>query len=84
MDTIPIPVKCVTCGMVLADKYKYFVEEVRRRKLETNNSINDEELKLNKVIYLTKTYNTKTHEGEVLDKIGLNKMCCRRHMITKV
>ena len=28
-----IPVKCVTCGKVLADKYRYYLEEVRKRKL---------------------------------------------------
>ena len=28
-----IPVKCFSCGMVLADKYRYYVEEVRKRKM---------------------------------------------------
>ena len=28
-----IPVKCVSCGKVLADKYRYYLEEVRKRKL---------------------------------------------------
>ena len=27
-----IPVKCFTCGMVLADKYRYYQEEVRKIK----------------------------------------------------
>ena len=26
----------------------------------------------------------KTPEGEVLDKLGFNKMCCRRHLLTHV
>ena len=26
----------------------------------------------------------KTPEGEVLDKLHLTKMCCRRHMLTHV
>ena len=26
----------------------------------------------------------KTPEGEVLDFLGLNKYCCRRHMLTHV
>jgi DNA-directed RNA polymerase I, II, and III subunit RPABC5 len=26
----------------------------------------------------------KTVEGEVLDSLGLNKYCCRRHMLTHV
>ena len=26
----------------------------------------------------------KTAEGKILDKMGLNKICCRRHMLTHV
>ncbi len=32
-----IPVKCFTCGMVLADKYRYFCEEVRKKKIGKTN-----------------------------------------------
>jgi DNA-directed RNA polymerase subunit N len=77
-----IPIKCFTCGMVLADKYRYYQAEVRKRKLakkvgENTNSID-------KVIYLTKEYHEKTVEGEVLDDLNLRKMCCRRHFLTHV
>ena len=72
-----IPIKCFTCGMVLADKYRYYQEEVRKIKL--SHSMNVE-----KVIYLTMDFKKKTPEGEVLDKLGLNKSCCRRHMLTHV
>ena len=27
-----IPVKCFTCGKVLADKYRYYLDEVRKLK----------------------------------------------------
>jgi DNA-directed RNA polymerase subunit N len=72
-----IPIKCFTCGMVIADKYRYYTEEVRKRKLIKG-------LEVDKVIYLTKEYAEKTPEGEVLDELGLKKMCCRRHMLTHV
>jgi DNA-directed RNA polymerase I, II, and III subunit RPABC5 len=39
---------------------------------------------LEKVIYLTKEFHDKSPEGEVMDDLGLNKMCCRRHMLTHV
>ena len=29
-----IPIKCFTCGTVIADKYRYYLEDVRKRKLE--------------------------------------------------
>lgn len=72
-----IPIKCFSCGMVLADKYRYYNEEVRKRKLSKN-------MDVDKVIYLTNEFTEKTPEGEVMDELGLNKMCCRRHMLTHV
>jgi DNA-directed RNA polymerase subunit N (RpoN/RPB10) len=74
-----IPIKCFTCGNVLANKYRYYCEEVRKRKM--SKSVN---LDINKVVYLTKQNSEKTAEGEVLDELNLNKMCCRRHMLTHV
>ena len=77
-----IPIKCFTCGMVLADKYRFYVEEVRKKKL--SNKRNDKSVDIDKVVYLTKEFNEKTPEGEVLDELGMNKMCCRRHLLTHV
>lgn len=72
-----IPVKCFTCGTVLADKYRYYQMEVRKKKLDKDQ--NPEE-----VIYLVKDEVEKTPEGEVLDLLNLHKYCCRRHMLTHV
>ena len=77
-----IPIKCFTCGMVLADKYRYYVREVRRLKLSKNNFNSENDI--NNIIYLTKDFSEKTAEGYVMDEIGLNKMCCRRHILTHV
>lgn len=79
-----IPVKCFTCGMVLANKYRYYIEEVRKRKLAKQININDGSTNIDKVLYLTKEFHEKTPEGEVMDDLGLNKMCCRRHLLTHV
>ena len=72
-----IPVKCFTCGMVLADKYRFYTEEVRKRKLAKS-------MDVDKVVYLTKEFHDKTPEGEVLDELNMTKMCCRRHFLTHV
>ena len=72
-----IPIKCFTCGNVLADKYLFYIKEVRKIKISKN-------LDTNEVIYLDGTNVKKTPEGHVLDKLNLNKMCCRRHMLTHV
>jgi DNA-directed RNA polymerase I, II, and III subunit RPABC5 len=72
-----IPVKCFTCGNVLADKYLYYLREVRRMKLANGEN-------LERVVYLTKENMEKTAEGQVLDKLRLTNVCCRRHMLTHV
>ena len=72
-----IPVKCFTCGTVLADKYRWFLDKVRAKKLARGEDIE-------KVIYLTKENVEKTAEGEVLDELHLTNVCCRRHILTHV
>ena len=47
-----IPVKCFTCGKVLADKYRYYLEEVRKLKNENGDDTDD-------VVYLTKAHTQK-------------------------
>ncbi len=72
-----IPIKCFTCGTVLADKYRYYQNEIRKMKMQRGES-------LEKVVYLTKNTVDKTPEGETLDKLGLTNVCCRRHILTHV
>ncbi len=77
-----IPVKCVTCGMVLADKYRYYLDEVRKRKLEKFGS--SEGVLDTRTVYLSAENTKKTIEAEVLDDLRLIDPCCRRHMLTHV
>jgi DNA-directed RNA polymerase subunit N (RpoN/RPB10) len=72
-----IPIKCFTCGMVLADKYRYYQEKVREIKLAKGVNVEN-------VVYLTKEKVEKTPEGTVLDDLKLTNVCCRRHMLTHV
>lgn len=72
-----IPIKCFTCGEVIGNKYRFYLEEVRKKKLAQSKEID-------KVIYLTTEFREKTPEGEVLDELGLLMMCCRRHLLTHV
>lgn len=70
-----IPVKCFSCGKVLGDKYQYYERTVRERKINKNEE---------QIVYLTPENMKKTFEAEILDELGLKKMCCRRHMLTHV
>jgi len=70
-----IPVRCFTCGKVLGDKWEYFVEE--REKIENMKAVGGKEEKENLAFY-------DANYGEILNKLGLTKMCCRRHMLGHV
>ncbi len=72
-----IPIKCFTCGTVLANKYRYYQDQVRKIKIQKDQNIEN-------VVYLTKEHMDKTPEGTVLDDLGLTNVCCRRHMLTHV
>ena len=72
-----IPIKCFSCGKVLANKYLFYLNEVKKQKIASGVDLED-------VVYLTKSNTKKTIEGKVLDQLHLNKMCCRRHMLTHV
>jgi DNA-directed RNA polymerase I, II, and III subunit RPABC5 len=76
-----IPVKCVTCGKVIADKYRHFKVLTAKTKLSKNSTATED------IIYLTTNTNAKTDktsEGLALDLLRLTDMCCRRHMLTHV
>jgi DNA-directed RNA polymerase subunit N (RpoN/RPB10) len=72
-----IPIKCFTCGNVLANKYRYYLDEVRKMKLSQG-------LDVNKVEYFTKENMEKAVNGIVLDNMRITNVCCRRHMLTHV
>jgi len=72
-----IPVRCFTCGKVIGNKWLTYLREVRKRK-------ESEGVDPHRVEYMTETNIRRTHEANVLDELGMTKMCCRRHMLTHV
>jgi DNA-directed RNA polymerase subunit N (RpoN/RPB10) len=71
-----IPIKCFTCNKVIADKYRYFQDKVRERKIAAGKDVS-------KIIYLTQTNAHKTIEGDVMDELHIN-WCCRRYFMCHV
>jgi DNA-directed RNA polymerase I, II, and III subunit RPABC5 len=67
---------------VLADKYQYYTDMVRKQKM--NKQKIDGNGYVDRVEYLTHEFNEKTPEGIVMDELNLTRMCCRRHMLTHV
>lgn len=67
-----IPIRCMTCGNIIASKWLKYQEELgkanttARHNLITND-IGDLE--------------NKTAECQALDAVGLKRYCCRRHFL---
>ena len=82
-----ITVRCYSCSNILGNKYEYYLEEVRQRKMEVSPELKkkSKQFRYDNVVYLTnEVSDIETPEKMVLDELGLTKMCCRRHMLTHV
>jgi DNA-directed RNA polymerase subunit N (RpoN/RPB10) len=78
-----IPIKCFTCGKVIADKWLYYQKKCK--ELETQ--INVQEMTIKDITVDADKTNLcfdSNHTGKIMDEIGLTKMCCRRHMLGHV
>ena len=78
-----IPVRCFTCNSVIADKWNPYIELVKKEKSKSKQEVTSD-LDLDYIDVDSGKKVEKSIEGEVLDKIGLTKQCCRRHMLTHV
>ncbi len=69
-----IPIRCMNCGNVLADKWLYYQQKVRQ--LRGNDHAEP--------IYMDGKSVPDTPESQVLNELGLHRYCCRKHMLTHV
>ena len=76
-----IPIRCFTCGEIIADKWQPFIKEINSLKSKDETEVKDE-LDINTIDLNSPL--KKSIEGTALDKLGLTKMCCRRMMLTNV
>lgn len=65
-----IPVRCPSCGHVLADKWEYYKRRVSEMKRAATSSSH-------------KSFDP-LQTKDVLDELGLDKYCCRRVMLGHV
>ena len=79
-----IPVRCFTCGKVLADKYDYYVAETRKLSGNRDGSAEPSSSKKKKEDAAGLRDFDDIRTGPILDKLGLVRYCCRRHMIAHV
>jgi len=67
-----IPIRCMNCGKLLADKWLYYQQKVK----EGRNSMEP--------IYMDGNKVPDTIELKVLNELKLTRYCCRKHMLTHV
>lgn len=65
-----VPIRCFTCGKIIADKYDYYMEE--KKKLEKDGIEEDND---------DFKYFSKIHTKEILNNLGLTRYCCRRMLL---
>ena len=67
-----IPVRCFTCGNVIADKWTPFVKLVMEKKNESTENV-DSELDIQYINITEDGSIKKSIEGEVLDELKMHK-----------
>lgn len=71
-----LPVRCFTCGKVLADKWSAYERRVNQEK--------DAKTSTNTTAASGATVVLDSFRGDILNDLGITRMCCRRHMLTHV
>lgn len=72
-----IPVRCMNCGNMLADKWRYYQAEVVRLRTEQN---------ITQPFVIDGTQSPDaiplTPEKQVMNTLGITRYCCRKHLLT--
>lgn len=88
-----IPVRCFTCGKVLADKWEYYKDRCRElehqtggvsKKKEAKDTKEKKEIKEIEDDVPMSKYFSEPFKKDILDELGLDRYCCRRHMLGHV
>jgi DNA-directed RNA polymerase subunit N len=73
-----IPIRCMTCGKVLADKWRYVERRMEERVKKPD------EMNAASLAGAIESSSEKTDLGKLMDELGLDKLCCRRHVLGHV
>jgi len=80
-----IPIRCFTCGEVIADKWEPFVKLINEKKVDSSKKVDDENNLDIEYIKITDDGSIKKSvEGEALDELNMHKYCCRRMFLGNV
>lgn len=73
-----IPIRCMNCGNVIADKWRYYQRRVREEKVKRGQESASQPISIdgNSV--------PDTAENTVLTELGFTRYCCKKHFLTHV
>ena len=74
-----VPIRCFTCNKVIGHLWEEYLNLIQMAYIESDITNN----RKNRFVNIEDLEN-KTIEGKILDKMGLNKYCCRRMMLSHV
>ncbi len=69
-----IPMRCMNCGFVLGDKWRWFQARVAELRVKKGLS--------NEPLYIDGSSIPDTPERQACDEIGIVRYCCRKHLLT--
>ena len=70
-----IPIRCMNCGKLIADKWRFYQKQLGLTKGEE---------RAEQRVYFDGTNIPETAEKKLLDAMGINRSCCRKHFLTQV
>ena len=88
-----IPIRCFTCGTVIAGKWEAYVRGERAladREAGSGESVSKSTAWRDRVAGATENDARKAERedprtrGELLDSLGVRRICCRRHFLGNV
>ena len=68
-----IPIRCMSCGNVIADKWNYYKNELKKLRKSASGER----------FYMDGTKVVQTDELKLMEKIGFKRACCRKHFLTQ-
>jgi len=69
-----IPVRCMNCGKLIADKWRFYQKQLKLYKGE----------QAEERVYFDGTTIPETAEKKILDAMKITRACCRKHFLTQV
>ena len=80
-----IPMRCFTCGEVLADKWVPYITAIQDEKNKVREEVDPESNDLElRYIDIHNPNPEVSIEGKIMDEMNLHKYCCRRMMLGNV